>query len=153
MRGSPIGRGILILLLGGVSQPAETVGDGRGRAPEPQPGRQERGRDPFRRPQGVQEAARPPGLVGVGVLEAVVRGVVRVPHRPGESAEGGSFGLAILEGPSGKGFVAAPGARLLDGVLGRVADDGVLFLLGGDPDRAVFRPLEPHGAVGEENGR
>ena len=107
---------------------------------QPPAGYEKRGRDPFRPPPAAAEAARPPGLRGVGILEAVIRGVVRF-------GAGASGGLAVLESRSGEGFVAAPGDRLMDGVLDRVEAAGVTFLLDGDADRKVFRPL---GVSGEE---
>lgn len=111
---------------------------------------QERGRDPFRPPRGAAEAPRPSGLAGVAILEATVRGIVRVPgDREGRA---GGLGLAILEGPD-EGFVAGPGDRLFDGVVGRVGDDGVVFWLDGDPDRPVYRALGEAMAAAPEERR
>lgn len=47
----------------------------------------------------------------------------------------------ILEAPDGRGFVASPGAKLLDGVLLRVEEDGAVFLTNRRPASEIFRPL------------
>ena len=107
-------------------------------------------RDPFRASGAGTAAPRPPGLAGVGVTEAVIRGIVRVRSAPGAGAGPDSPGWAILESLTGEGFVAAPGDRLLDGVLGRIEPGGVVFWLAGDPDRPVHRPLAPPAAPEEE---
>ena len=138
------GQWILALLLAGLACAAEARDGNRRPLPAPQTAAG-RGRDPFRRPEGELEAPRPRGLAGVGVLEAVVRGVVHLAGPTDERTAEGDFGWAILEAPSGTGFVAGPGARLLDGIVDRVEEEGVLFLLGGDPDRTVFRPLATPG--------
>ena len=139
--------GTAVLLLAAAAPPARSEA---GRPPEafdqpPAAGRREPGRDPFRRPDAAPEAERPPGLAGVRILEAVVRGVLRFAAPEGgepEAATGSrEAGLAILESASGEGFVAAPGARLMDGTVGRVRDDGVLFFFEGDAGRTAFRPL------------
>ena len=109
----------------------------------------ERGRDPFRHQASGGEAPRPPGLAGVGIMEAVIRGIVRWEKTDAEE-EPRSSGLAILESASGEGFVAVPGDRLLDGVLGRIEDAGVSFWLGGDRARSVHRPLAASRAASEE---
>lgn len=116
-----------------------------------QTGRRGTERDPFRDPESAPDAPRPAGLAGVRVGETVVRGIVRRRLPPDDEDRPDSSGWAILESSSGEGFVAAPGDRLLDGVLGRVGDGGVVFWLGGDPDRRVYRPLaEP--ATGAREG-
>lgn len=96
---------------------------------------EQRGRDPFRPPRAVEEAARPPGLAGVRIREAVIRGVLRLVGAPPEEA------FAVLESPSGEVFLGRPGDRLLDGSLHRVESDGVRFLRDGEPQREVFRAL------------
>lgn len=98
-------------------------------------------RDPFRSPEAASDAPRPPGLAGLAVTETVVRGIVRYPIPVQGEDETDASAWAILESPSGEGFVAAPGDRLFDGVVGLIEEDGVVFWLGGDPDRHVFRPL------------
>ena len=103
-----------------------------------QPGPQ---RDPFRSPETASDAPRPPGLAGLGVTETVVRGIVRYPIPVEGESEANASAWAILESPSGEGFVAAPGDRLFDGVLGLIEEGGVVFWLDGDPDRRIFRPL------------
>lgn len=143
-------RSLLVWPLAGASGLAGTGArgarppSGRGAA-----GRQ-RGRDPFRPPEGSAAAPRPPGLAGVAIMEAMVRGILRFPEDREGNASG--LGLVILEG-SGKGFVAGPGDRLFDGVIGRVEDDGVVFLLEGDPDRPVFRGLADAATAGNREGR
>lgn len=104
-------------------------------------GQPEQVRDPFRAPEAGSATPRPPGLAGVGVTEAVIRGIVQQRIPPGARARPDPSGWAILESRSGEGFVAAPGDRLLDGVLGRIEDGGVVFWLDGDPDRPVHRSL------------
>ena len=109
-------------------------------------------RDPFR-PPFVGVEARPPGLVGLRIAEAVVRGILRTrdhapPSRPAEVAEAQSAGppgfeAVILESPWGEGFVAIAGARLSDGFLLRVEADGVTFRSDHEPPRDFFRPLVP----------
>ena len=118
---------------------AETRG-GRFYAHVQREGREEV-RDPFRRPEAGPDTVRPPGLAGVGVTEAVIRGIVRYRTPPDAEARPDPPGWAILESLSGEGFVAAPGDRLLDGVLGSIEDGGVVFWLAGDPARPVYRPL------------
>ena len=116
-----------------------------------QTGRRGAERDPFRDPDAAPDAPRPAGLAGLGVTETVIRGIVhrRVPT-DGED-ETNPSAWAILESPSGEGFVAAPGDRLFDGVLGLIEDGGVVFWLDGDPDRRVYRPLA-RSATGAEEG-
>ena len=110
-------------------------------APLVQTGRREAQRDPFRVPEAAPDASRPAGLAGLGVAEAVIRGIVRYRTPPNGKAQTEAAAWAILESPTGEGFVAAPGDRLRDGVLGLIEDGGVIFWLGGDPDRRVYRPL------------
>ena len=143
-------RGGLILLLAGLPVVGEGREGGRPYLSAVQSGREERGRDPFREPEAGPDALRPPGLAGVAVMETVIRGIVRyrIPAGVMEGTE--SSGRAILESPSGEGFVAAPGDRLLDGVLGQLEDGGVVFWLDGDSDRPVYRPLAVLGAGPEE---
>ena len=108
--------------------------------PPVQRGKRQPVRDPFRAPE-AGSTRRPPGLAGVGVTEAAIRGIVRLRTAPGAEAPPDPPGWAILESLTGEGFVAAPGDRLLDGVLGRIEPDAVVFWLAGDPDRPVHRPL------------
>lgn len=91
------------------------------------------GRDPFRPPTATGPAERPPGLAGLRIVEAVVRGVLR--NAAGDRA------AVILESPAGAGEVATPGAELFDGSLLRVEADGAVFLTDHDPPREFFRPL------------
>ncbi len=108
----------------------------------------EPGRDPFRPVEESPEGGtRPPGLSGVRVAEAVVRGVVRL-AAPRDAAEPGSYelvrgrlGFAIIESPSGEAFVTLPGGRLMDGVVHRIQEDGVVFLPDHDEEHEVFRAL------------
>ena len=118
--------------------------------PSVQRGEQQPVRDPFRGPGAGSIAPRPPGLAGVGVTEAVIRGIVRYRSPPGGEVRLDSRAWAILESPSGEGFVAAPGDRLLDGILGRIETGRVVFWLGGDPDRPVHRPLAQPAGPEEE---
>ena len=96
-------------------------------------------RDPFRPRETAPDGPRPPGLAGVLMMEVLVRGIVRPAGEHGPEPQG--LGWAILEVGSGEGFVAAPGDRLLDGVLGRVEEDGIVFWVEGDPGRPLSRPL------------
>lgn len=102
------------------------------------------GRDPFRPPERVGPETRPPGLAGVRIVEASVRGILRRSAASGDSgapdrpAAGDSV---ILEAPDGRGFVASPGAKLLDGVLLRVEEDGAVFRTNRRPPSEIFRPL------------
>ena len=131
----------LILLAAAFAGPGGADATGRRRLP---PVRQEERRpvrDPFRAPGGGSAAPRPPGLAGVGMTEAVIRGIVRYRIQPGAEDRPDPPGRAIIESLTGEGFVAAPGDRLLDGVLGRIEAGGVVFWLEGDPDRPVYRPL------------
>ena len=98
-------------------------------------------RDPFHAPEAGSTAPRPAGLAGVGVTEAVIRGIVRQRVPPGAGVRPGASGWAILESRSGEGFVVVPGDRLLDGVVGEIETGAVVFWLDGDPDRPVHRPL------------
>lgn len=124
-----------------------TVGCGEAAAKEGpflpllQTGGREAQRDPFRVPAAEPDAPPPAGLAGVGVTEARIRGIVRSLVPPDGEAPTDAAAWAILESPGGEGFVAAPGDRLLDGVLGLIEDGGVVFWLDGDPGRRVFRPL------------
>lgn len=95
-------------------------------------------RDPFRAPEEAEEAARPPGLEGVRITEARVRGVVRL---PGARDPDGGSGFAILESPAGEGFVVGPGARLMDGIVYRIQAEGVVFLSADSPETEILRPL------------
>ena len=117
------------------------------RAPTQQPVRPD-GRDPFRPPERAGPEERPPGLAGVRIVEASVRGILRRPEDPEDAeapdrpARGGSV---ILEAPDGRGFVASPGAELLDGVLVRVEEDGAVFRTNRRPANEIFRPLSTEG--------
>ena len=139
------GRRGLILLLAGLPGFAEGREGSPAYLAQVQRAREERGRDPFRQPDAGPDTQRPPGLAGVAIMETVVRGIVRYQGPRGGEEETEAFGSAILESRSGGGFVAAPGDRLLDGVLGEVVDGGVIFWLEGDPDRPVHRPLAAAG--------
>ena len=102
------------------------------------------GRDPFGAPAPAPVNERLPGLVGWRVEEVVVQGVARwsrsVPDSPG-SKEGGLAILVALS--SGEGFVVAPGARLMDGVVSRIGENGVWFLRDVAPDQEFFAALGP----------
>ena len=132
---------LLFLLAAGFAGPGRVNGTSGPLLSSVQRGQQEAIRDPFRAPEAGSTTSRPPGLAGVGVTEAVIRGIVRHRVPPGANARPAASGWAILESRSGEGFVAAPGDRLLDGVLGRIEEGGVVFWLDGDPDRPVHRPL------------
>lgn len=106
-------------------------------------------RDPFSWPAGFGGSRRAPGLAGVRIAEAVVRGTVLPLGPEDELRTGGTFGFALIETPSGEGFVAEPGARLHDGVLERIEAAGAVFRRLGDPDRELFRPLAPAAAGSE----
>ena len=106
-----------------------------------QPEKRERIRDPFRPAEAGSTAPRPVGLAGVGVTEAVIRGIVRRRIPPGGDVRPDASRWAILESRDGEGFVVAPGDRLLDGVVGEIEAAAVVFWLDGDPDRPVHRPL------------
>ena len=148
MRGTS-GGAVLLVAAGfvGLGQAAAT---GARLLPAGGPGDPQSVRDPFRPPRAGTAAPRLPGLAGIGVTEVVIRGVVRLRVPPRGEAGPGSPGWAILESPTGKGFVAAPGDRLLDGVVGRIDADGVVFWLAGDPDRPVHRALAQPAAFEEE---
>ena len=97
-----------------------TVG-GAGQAPEAARGDGAGGgRDPFVRPAppGRPAEARPAGLSGLAVDEAVLRGVV--------SIRGGRLG--VLEGPDARAWVVRPGDRLYDGRVQGVTAHGVVLL-------------------------
>ena len=132
---------LLILLMAGIAGFGRAEADGTPFLPVLQTRRQGPERDPFRGPEAASEAPRPAGLAGLGVTETTVRGIVRsrVPGAGGDGADSAAW--AILESPSGEGFVAAPGDGLFDGVLGLIEDGGVVFWLDGDPERRVYRPL------------
>ena len=132
---------VLFLLAAGFVGPVRADGTGGPLLSSVQQEKREAIRDPFRAAEAGSTASRPPGLAGVGVTEAVIRGIVRHRIPPGADGRPAVSGWAILESGSGEGFVAAPGDRLLDGVLGRIEDGGVVFWLDGDPDRPVHRPL------------
>ena len=134
-------RAALILLTVGIVGLGEAAAKRGPLAPLVETGRREAQRDPFRVPESAPDASRPAGLAGLGVTEAVIRGIVRYRTPLKGEAQTGAAAWAILESPAGEGFVAAPGDRLLDGVVGLIEDGGVIFWLGGDPDRRVYRPL------------
>ena len=146
LNGASLRRGALILLLVGLPGFAEGREGGPANRSQVRRTREERGRDPFQKPGAGRDTARPPGLAGIGIMEAVVRGIVRYQEPSGGEEETGASGCAILESRSGGGFVAAPGDRLLDGVLGEIVDGGVIFWFEGDPHRPVHRPLATPGA-------
>ena len=98
-------------------------------------------RDPFHAPETGSTVPRPAGLAGVGVTEAVIRGIVRQRIPRAADVRPDASGWAILESRSGEGFVVAPGDRLLDGIVGEIEAGAVVFWLDGDPDRPVHRPL------------
>lgn len=80
------------------------------------------GRDPFVRPAAPESPApvegRPPGLAGLDLDEAVLRGVV--------ASRGGR--LAVIEGPDARTWVVRRGGRLYDGAVREIAADAVVFL-------------------------
>ena len=133
--------GVRVILATGLVGPGQTGATGVPVLPPVQRGQPPPMRDPFRAPEAGSATPRPPGLGGVGVTEAVIRGIVRYRIPPGAEPGPDAPGWAILESLTGEGFVAAPGDRLLDGVLGRIEEGGVVFWLDGDPDRPVHRPL------------
>ena len=130
-----------LLLLAAAPAFAGSPAEGDGPRPAIQPAQDDRRRDPFRAGESGTDDLRPPGLAGVEIMKAVVRGIVRSVGERGPQAPG--VERAIIEAETGEGFVARPGDRLLDGVLGRVEAEGVVFWLDGDPDRRVFRPIAP----------
>lgn len=132
---------VLFLLAAGFAGAGSVDGTSGPLLSSVQRGQQEAIRDPFRVPEAGSNTSRPPGLAGVGVTEAVIRGIVRHRVAPGADARPAASGWAILESRSGEGFVVAEGDRLLDGVVGQIEDGGVVFWLDGDPDRPVHRPL------------
>ena len=140
----------VVLLAAGLLAPAPADATGGKLAAPVRQDERQRVRDPFRPPGADSGAPRPPGLAGVGVTEAVIRGIVRVRIPPGAAPRAAAPGWAILESLTGEGFVAAPGDHLLDGVLGRIEAGGVVFWLEGDPDRPVHRPLARPAASEEE---
>ena len=134
----------------GIAGFGKAEADGTPFLPVRQTGRRGPERDPFRGADPATEAPRPAGLAGLGVTETTVRGIVRfrIPKGGGDEADFSAW--AILESPSGEGFVAAPGAGLFDGVLGLIEDGGVVFWLDGDPERRVYRPLARPATDAEE---
>ncbi len=80
-------------------------------------------RDPFVSPilrsSGGPAGERPGGLAGLGVDEAVLRGVVT-------SREGY---LAVLEAPDARTYVARAGDRLYDAAVGEITGDAVILLM------------------------
>ncbi len=142
--------GAVLLVAAGIAGLGQTAATGARPLPTGGQGEPQAVRDPFRPPGAGTVAPRLPGLAGIGVTEAVIRGVVRLRVPPRAEAGRSSSGWAILEAPTGEGFVAAPGDRLLDGVVGRIDADGVVFWLAGDPDRPVHRPLARPAASEEE---
>ena len=133
--------GLLFLVAAGLVGPGRVDGTSGPLLSSIQRRQREPIRDPFHAPEAGSTPPRLPGLAGVGVTEAVIRGIVRVRTPPGADPRPDAPGWAILETPSGEGFVAARGDRLLDGVVGRIVDGAVVFWLDGDPDRPVHRPL------------
>lgn len=142
---------LAILLLAGSTVAGQARDAGVPSRTAAETGPQPRERDPFRAPEAAPGGPRPPGLAGVGIMEAVVRGIVRLAG-PGDP-ERGNLDRAIVESESGEGFVAGRGDRLLDGVVGRVEDDGVVFWIEGDPERPVFRPIAAPATDREPEGR
>ena len=141
----------LIIVAAGFAGPGQADATGGRRLPPVQRGERQAVRDPFRPPGADSSTPRPPGLAGVGVTEAVIRGIVRYQIPPGARTRLDPPAWTILESPRGEGFVAAPGDHLLDGVLGRIEAGGVVFWLEGDPDRPVYRPLaRPADPEGEQ---
>ena len=62
-------------------------------------------------------ATRPPGLAGVLISEASVKGIVRT--RDGF--------LALVQGTGTKTFTVRPGEKLMDGTIKAITADGVIF--------------------------
>ncbi len=110
-------------------------------------------RDPFSWPEGPPGVPRAPGLAGVSIREALLRGIVLLSGTGGDAVSHGALGLLILESPMGAGFVVAPGDRLRDGFLERVEAGGAVFREFGDQGAEVFRPLDEPGASGEADRR
>lgn len=144
-------RGMRFLLAAGLVGTGAAGGTGGPLLSAVGPGQREASRDPFRAPDAGSTTLRPPGLAGVGVTEAVIRGIVRPRIPPGADSLSDAPGWAILESGSGEGFVVAPGDRLLDGVVGRIEDGAVVFWLEGDRDRPVHRPLAKPATPEEES--
>lgn len=134
-------RGGWLLLAAALAGPGQTDATGSPPFSPVQQGEPPPLRDPFRTAEDGSTAPRPPGPAGVGVTEAVIRGIVMVRVPRGAEPRHDAPGWAIVESLTGEGFVAAPGDRFLDGVLGRIDAGGVVFWLEGDPDRPVHRPL------------
>ncbi len=70
-----------------------------------------RGKDP--RPA----SSRPPGVAGLRIGEATVRGVVR--DRSGF--------IAMIQGPDRKTFIVRAGEQLMDGSIKAIGADGIVF--------------------------
>ena len=80
-------------------------------------------RDPFvsllsRGTELPSDRVRPDGLVGLGVNEVALRGVV---------LSAGVY-LAVLEGPDNRTYIVRADDRLFDATVKEVAADGVLFM-------------------------
>ena len=150
MGDSRIGRGVLRAVLVGLGgtvaatagQPPPSPAQAVRPAPATAAGYEPEGRrDPFVSPivpesGGHAPAERPGGLPGLGIDEAVLRGLVASREGP----------LAVLGAPDGRTWVVRPGDRLYDGTVREISGDAVLFLR--DPDdsapvteREVRRPL------------
>ena len=147
LKGASLRRGALILLLAGLAGFAEGREGGPAHRSQVRRTREERGRDPFQKPAAGPDTPRPPGLAGIGIMEAVVRGIVRYQDPSGGEEETGAFGCAILESRSGGGIRchsgrSSPGTEFW----GEIVDGGVIFWLEGDPHRPVHRPLAAPGA-------
>ena len=150
MGASRIGCGVLRAVLVGLGGTvAATMGQpppGPAQAVRPAPatavGYEPEGRrDPFVSPivpesGGHAPAERPEGLPGLGIDDAVLRGLVA-------SREGR---LAVLGAPDGRTWVVRRGDRLYDGTVREISGDAVLFLRDADDsapvtEREVRRPL------------
>lgn len=145
-----LGKAALFLVMVGIAGPGSGGVRQSSFFPLFQTGPSEPQRNPFRAAEAEFDAPRPAGLAGVAVTEAAVRGIVRyrVPPEGNEAADDGAW--AILESSTGEGFVAGPGDRLFDGVLGLIEDGGVIFWLEGDRARPVYRPLTETAADARE---
>ena len=80
-------------------------------------------RDPFvsllaRGTELPSDRVRPDGLVGLGINEVALRGVV---------LSVGEY-LAVLEGPDNRTYIVRPDDRLFDGSVKEISADGLVFM-------------------------